>query len=138
VVFAVVSNGVLLVPAMWVGTVLGVLPVVNIAVVLTIRRWWQVSILAAMGCMIVLILNITAAILAIGFAFRGNVGAMLALAPLLSVIVAFLTPSPEAQLPEDACASCGYDLTGLAGRRCPECGEEHRMLSGSEAESSDS
>ena len=31
--------------------------------------------------------------------------------------------SPKKRGKKDLCASCGYDMSGLQGRRCPECGE---------------
>lgn len=37
---------------------------------------------------------------------------------------------------ENLCASCGYDLTGLKGRRCPECGHHSTIRAGHSAQKS--
>jgi|GEM_PF-2868752 len=44
-------------------------------------------------------------------------------AALLSVVATMLSP-PHRRRPHWACAQCGYDLRGLDGARCPECGWE--------------
>ncbi|MBK8915195.1 MAG: hypothetical protein IPM64_11460 [Phycisphaerales bacterium] len=60
---------------------------------------------------------------------NGDVGAILPLWIVLVMIivagiVAALLRRTKPGWSRAGCCRCGYCLTGLAGRRCPECGEE--------------
>jgi xanthosine utilization system XapX-like protein len=43
----------------------------------------------------------------------------------IAVPMAWVRSAPH---PENRCTSCGYDLRGLRGPRCPECGRAFRLL----------
>ncbi len=46
----------------------------------------------------------------------------------LWLLVRGLRPKRRGDTPY--CAACGYNLTGLAGELCPECGEDYRQTGG--------